>query len=49
VHHRVFELKDEIALSISDSDSDDDDANLRNNKDFIQKLAYFVDTFEKLT
>jgi hypothetical protein len=39
VHHRVFELKDEIALSISDSDSDDDDANLRNNKDFIQKVA----------
>jgi hypothetical protein len=48
VLHRVFEFKEEIAILLSDS-SNNDEANLCYNENFIQKLAYLVDIFEKLS
>jgi len=48
VIHRVFELKEEINILLSDSNNNYD-ANLCYNGDFIQKLAYLVDIFEKLS
>jgi hypothetical protein len=47
VHHRVFELKEETAIFLSD-DTNNDEANLCYSENFIQKLAYLVDTSEIL-
>jgi hypothetical protein len=46
VLHRVLEPKEEIRIFLSDSSNDD--ANLFSNEDFVQKVAYFLDIFEKL-
>jgi hypothetical protein len=45
--HRVYELNEETATFLHDSNNND--ANLCYNEDFIQKLAYLIDIFEKLS
>jgi hypothetical protein len=40
--HRVFELKEEVAVFLSDSNNNYN-GNLFLNENFIQKLAYLVD------
>jgi hypothetical protein len=42
----IFELKKEIAIFLSDGSNSD--ANFCCSEDFIQKLTYLVDMFEKL-
>jgi len=41
--HRVFELKEEIVISLSGINNDD--KNLYYNEDFIQKFVYLIDIF----
>jgi hypothetical protein len=45
--YRVFELKEETDIFLSDCNNND--ANLFYNEDFIQKVTYLVDIFEKLS
>jgi hypothetical protein len=50
VFHTVCEITEEIDILLSDSNTnDDDDANLCDDEDFIQKLAFLAHIFEKLS